>query len=160
MTKKDIHECFLEKITAELAVIAGAAKKEMDTATNAEHKAKSTYDTFRQEAAHLAQGQARRAAALSDALERLQVLPLKELDETTPVQLSALVALEGADGSKRSLFFASDAGGESITVDGEEITIVTSQSPIGRAALGKFVGDTFNIKLGDETHTLTITSVE
>jgi transcription elongation GreA/GreB family factor len=159
MTKKEIHQRFVEQIAAELAVISDAAEKEMATATNAEHQAKSKYETFSLETSYLARGQAKRVAEFSVALEQLQMLPLKELSDKTPVQLSALVRLEGADGSKRVLFFCPAAGGESIMADGEVITIVTSESPIGRAVVGKYTGHTFEIRLGGDTQMLIIKSV-
>ena len=99
-------------------------------------------------------------AELSAALEQLQLLPLKNLNDASPIQLSALVRLAGADGSKRVLFFCPAAGGESITVDGEEITIVTARSPIGMAVLGKCTGDTVEINLGVDSQLLTIMSVK
>jgi transcription elongation GreA/GreB family factor len=160
MTKREIHQRFVDQIAEELAVISDAAKKELATATNDEHQAKSKYETFSLESSYLARGQAKRVAELSDALERFQMLQLKDLDESSPIQLGALIRLEDADGGRRTLFFGPAAGGEKISVDGEEIIIVTSQSPIGRAVLGKTVGDTISIKLGRDVQTLTVKSVE
>ena len=160
MTKKEIHEEFVGLMTAELKVISDAAKQQLATATDNEHQAKSKYETFGLESSYLARGQAKRAAELKDALERFQVLPLKELNDSTPIQLSALVKLESADLSKRTLFIGPAAGGDKISVDGEEIVIITSQSPMGRALLGKKVGDCFDISLGRDAQTFTVMSVE
>ncbi|MBT3295017.1 MAG: transcription elongation factor GreAB [Verrucomicrobia bacterium] len=160
MTKQDIHQRFIDQLTREVETITAAAKSSFDTATNAEHQAKSKYDTFSLETSYLARGQAKRVEELNDALERLQQLPLKALDATTPILLSALVRLRADDGETRALFLGSAAGGEMISVDGEEIIMVTARAPLGQAVLGKTVGDTFDIKMGIDTQTFTVVSVE
>lgn len=160
MTKKEIHQRFIDQLAEELDSIRTAAKKSIATAKDKAHQAESKYDTFSLESSYLARGQAKRVEELTDALDRLQMLPLKELDETSPIQLSALVRLEANDGDKRTLFFGPAGSGEEINVDGEEIIIVTSSSPLGKAVLGKKVGDTFDIKMGIDAQTFTVVSVE
>jgi len=86
-------------------------------------------------------------------------LPLRGLAGADPVQLSALVRLQGANGEKRVLFFGSAGGGERIQVNGEDIVIVTSQSPLGRAVLGKTAGEQFTISLAGSIQVFTIMSV-
>ena len=88
------------------------------------------------------------------------MLQLRQLHDTSPIQLGALVRLVSSDGEKRTLFFGPAAGGEQISADGEEIVIVTAVSPLGRALLGKMAGDTFDIKIGNSTQTLRVVSVE
>ena len=160
MTKNEIHQRFVEQLDAELQAITAAAKETFATATNAEHHAKSKYETFSLESSYLARGQAKRVEELKTSLERLQMLPLKAMDNTTPIQLGALVRLEADDGKTRTLFFGPAAGGETITADDEQIMILTASSPLGRAIVGKTAGHTFNISLAGEAHRFTITSVE
>jgi transcription elongation GreA/GreB family factor len=160
MTKQDIHQRFIDQLGAELESITAAARSSFATATSDEHRAENKYDTFKLESSFLARGQAKRVEEVTHALECLQMLPLKELNDTSPIQLSALVRLKADDGERRTLFFGYAAGGESITVDGEEITMVTSSSPLGQALLGKTVGDSFSLKMGPTTHTFTVVSVE
>lgn len=160
MTKADIHQAFIDQLRSELESITAAAKNSINVATNQEHQAKSKYDTFSLESSYLARGQAKRVEELADALERLEMLPLKDLDETSPIQLSALIHLEAGDGEKRCLFFGPAGGGEEISVNGEDVIIVTSSSPLGQAVLGKKVGDSFQMKMGIDTQTFTVVSVE
>ena len=47
-----------------------------------------------------------------------------------------------------------------VFVDGEKIVMVTSRAPLGQAVLGKIVGDRFDIKMGIDTQTFTVVSVE
>ena len=159
MTKKDIHQRFIARLAAELETITAAARKSFATATDEEHHAEGKYDTFKLESSYLARGQAKRVEELTSALQSLRMLPLQALNDTSPIQLGALVRLVAADGAQRTLFFGAAAGGERIVVDGEEIMIITSRSPLGQALLGKIVGNTFDLKIGIDIHTYTVMSV-
>ena len=160
MTKKEIHQGFIDQLSAELDTLTMATKNAISTATNKEHQAKSKYDTFSLESSYLARGQAKRVEECTDALERLQMLPLKDLDDHSLIQLSALVQLEEENGNTRTLFFGPAAGGKELTVENETITIVTAKSPLGRAVLGKKTGYTFSIRLGATQQTFVIKSVK
>jgi transcription elongation GreA/GreB family factor len=158
MTKIDIHRLFVQQLATELEAITAAARSSFSTATSEAHHAEGKYDTFSLETSYLARGQAKRVAELGEALERLRLL--NELGPEAPVQLGALVRLEAGDGGKRILFFGSAGGGEKISVDGDEIVIVTSQSPLGRAVLGRTVGECFEISIAGKRQTFTVTSLE
>lgn len=160
MTKRDIHQRFIARIASELESITAVARKTFATATSDEHRAEHKYDTFKLESSFLARGQAKRVEELADALESLKLLPMKDLDRTSPIQLSALVRLKASEGGARMLFVCAAAGGETIEVDGEEITIVTARSPLGQAVLGKKTGDTFAMNIGSTKHTYKVVSVE
>lgn len=160
MTKKAIHQRFMDQLSAELESITAAARASYATATDDEHRAEHKYDTFKLESSFLARGQAKRVEELTGALDSLQMLPLKKLPAGSPIQLGALIRLKADDGECRTLLFGSAAGGETIVVKGEEITVVTSGSPLGQALLGKVVGDHFDIRIGKTTHAYTVVSVE
>ena len=160
MTKNDVHRRFIEKLTQELESITSAAKNSISMATNEAHRSESKYDTFSLESSYLARGQAMRVEELKFALDRLQSLPLKEITRTSPIQHGALVRLESSDGKKRLLYFCPGGGGEQVTVDGEEVCIVTAQSPLGKAVLGKTAGATFELRIGQATQTFLVSSVE
>ena len=160
MTKKVIHQRFIDHLTAELESITAVAKKTFATATSEEHRAEHKYDTFKLESSFLARGQAKRVEALASALDSLQMLPLKKLNSASPIQLGALVRLESGDGEMRVLYFGFAAGGETAVVGGVEITMITSRSPLGMAMLGKVVGDSFEINRGSAVQTFVVRSVE
>ena len=46
MTKKDIHQRFVEKLSAELESLTAAVKNAISMATDEAHRAESKYDTF------------------------------------------------------------------------------------------------------------------
>lgn len=160
MTKPEIHQRFMDQLASELASITSAARASFATATSEEHRAENKYDTFKLESSFLARGQARRVDELTEALDSLQMLPLKALPGGSRIQLGALIRLDAGDGKPRTLLFGSAAGGETLTMDGEEITIVTSRSPLGQAVLGKTAGDAFDMPIGSTTHTFRVRSVE
>ncbi len=159
MTKKEIHKRLIEQMAAELKTITAAARESFATATDDEHRAEHKYDTFKLESSFLARGQAKRVEELTAALDSLQMLPVKRLRSRSPVQLGALVRLRADDGGLRVLLFGSAAGGETIVVSGEEVTVVTSGSPLGQAVMGKTAGDRIEIRIGNAAHTYTVESV-
>jgi len=160
MTKHEIHQLLIAQVQHELESITAAAKKSFATATSEEHRAEGKYDTFKLESSFLSRGLAKRVEELTRALDSLQQDPLPALKATSAVQLGALVRLKAKDGTTRTLFLGADAGGETITADGEEITIVTAHSPLGKAVLGKHVQESFDFKIGAATHILTVVSIE
>jgi transcription elongation GreA/GreB family factor len=160
MTKKVIHQRFIDHLTAELESITAVAKKTFATATSEEHRAEHKYDTFKLESSFLARGQAKRVEELAGALDSLQMMPLKKLNSASPIQLGALVRLDSGDGEIRVLYFGSAAGGETTVVGGVEITMITSRAPLGMAMLGKAVGDSFEITMGNAIQTFVVRSVE
>ncbi len=159
MTKHEIHQQFIRKLTEELATITAAARASISTATDEAHHAEGKYDTFSLETSYLARGQARRVEELRHALDRLTQMPVKALGESDPIQLSALVHVRSEKGEDRLLYLGSAGGGESMQGDVGEIVIVTSQSPLGRALLGKKTGDSFTIQLAGAEQLLTIKAV-
>ena len=160
MNKQDVHQGFVDLLTQELASITASAKDSFATATSEAHHAEGKYDTFSLESSYLARGQAKRVEQLADARELLLMLPFKALDASSLIQLGALVRMESEDGDARTVYFGPAAGGEEIRIDDVDIIIVTSSSPLGKAILGKRVGDKFEIKMGIDAQVFTIVSVQ
>jgi transcription elongation GreA/GreB family factor len=52
-----------------------------------------------------------------------------------------MVTLEADDGSVRLVFLGPDAGGLKLFERGVECVVITPESPLGRALLGKVCGD-------------------
>lgn len=159
MTKKHIHQAFIDQLQRELETLSEAAKNSFDVATHEGHQAESKYDTFSLESSYLARGQAMRVEELREALLRLGALPLLHFGSSTPIDHSALVRLQADDGTKQALFVAPVAGGEEIIVDGEEIMIVSPGSPLGKALISKSVGARFDMEMGSEAQSYTVLSV-
>ncbi len=128
-------------LSADLSVFSQAALAAHGAATHAECLPDNKYDTTALEASYIAQGQANRAQEIRIALESYRCLVLQTFDDETPIRLTALVTLEGDDGSLRRFFLGPQGGGMKCA-DGEgEIMVITPGSPLGKRLLGLRSGD-------------------
>ena len=135
MDKTRLCTAIIEKIRAELGTITRAAMMAREEATHEESKAENQYDMHAQEAAYLAEGQARLAAELNENLNLYQALQVSNWLPNAPVGIGAVVTLESAQRTAR-YFVGPRSGGLELAVDGEEITVVTPASPLGRQLVG------------------------
>jgi transcription elongation GreA/GreB family factor len=85
---------------------------------------------------------------------------MRKFGKDSPIQVSALVRLRANDGKALTVFLGSGAGGETITVGGEEVNAISSCSPLGLAMQDKRVGDTFDMRIGKTMTSFTVLSVE
>ncbi len=136
-----------------------AANTAHAAATNEESKAENKYDTRGVEASYLAEGQSRRVAELEVAIAAYEDLRLSDFDENTKIRLTALVTLVDSDDNNRCLFVGPDGGGLVIALSSYECIVVTPMAPLGKALIGKYVGDDFVIKTVDQTTSYEILSV-
>lgn len=141
MNKSAIRDAILAQLRAELALQIGAAQLARDEAISDESRAQSKYDTHSQEAAYLAEGQAKLAGEIEASLAHCAALPLPAFAPGDVIALGALVEL-GARGRSAWYFLGPRAGGLELRVAGKEILVLTPQSPLGRQLLGKLTGDT------------------
>lgn len=141
MTKAALLQQIIATLSADLATLSEAARAAHAAATHEECLPDNKYDTTGLEASYLAQGQANRAAEIRQALERYRTLKLRPFDEQTPIRLTAMVTLEAEDGSCRQVFLGPDAGGLKLGSGAAECIVITPESPLGRALLGKMCGD-------------------
>jgi transcription elongation GreA/GreB family factor len=140
VNKTDLRDAILRQLRTDLATQASAAQLARDEATNEESRARSKYDTHSQEAAYLAEGQARIAADIETSLEAYAGLPFPTFGPTDAIALGAVVELEA--GSRRTWYVVGPrAGGLEIKLGDRELLVVTPQSPLGRELIGKRVGD-------------------
>ncbi len=138
--------------------LENAARKSHAEATHESSKAENKYDTRGLEAAYLAGGQARQARENMEAIKAYQKLPLKDFSDGDPIDLGALVEVEG--GGERALYFIGPrSGGLEIHLRGKEITVITPQSPMGQNLMEKTVGHRWSSKLGASTLNYRVTAV-
>ncbi len=138
--KSHLRAAVLRQLQAEMALQADAAQLAREEATSEESRAENKWDTHSQEAAYLAEGQAKLAAEAGASLELYSSLPFPDLGPGDPIVLGALVELE-AGGKRASYFLGPRAGGLELNVDGRAVMVVTPSSPVGRELIGKKVGD-------------------
>lgn len=159
MLKDEILEKIIAALTADLALFTRAARTAHAAATHAECLPDNKYDTTALEASYVAQGQANRAQDIRRALESYRGLVLRPFDDEAPIRLTALVTMEAEDGSYRHFFLGPAAGGLKLTVEDEECIVITPESTLGRALLGKYCGDEVQIGSGAARKTFAIIDV-
>lgn len=159
MSKEDVLQKIIATLHADLALLTRAAKTAHAAATHAECLPDNKYDTTALEASYVAQGQANRAQDICRALESYRTLRLRPFNAETPIRLTALVTIEAEDGSCRKVFLGPDAGGMKLIVSGDECIVITPESTLGSALLGKICGDEVEIGSGATEKTFTIVAV-
>ena len=147
MDKIFLQKLVLDELTASLQQAEQAARAAHETATHEENIAENKYDTLGLEAAYLATGQARRAEAIRQALATWRQFRPRSYDAGQGIQLGALVCLVDAQENRQLLFLAPDGASMKLESDGQRIQVISSQAPLGRAMLGKQVGDEVIISL-------------
>lgn len=140
MSKETLRAAVLAALTAELARQTHAARDAREESISEESRAENKYDTHAQEAAYLAEGQARQAAELATALAAWRALVFPPSNHTD-ARVGSVVTLVAGPRTDHILLGPTH-GGLTFNApdDGRAITVVTPASPLGRALLGRTVG--------------------
>ena len=139
--KSAVRDEILQQLRQELARQSNAAQMARDEAVSEESRAQNKWDTHSQEAAYLAEGQAKLAAEIGASIELYATLPLPDFAAGDVIALGAVVEIESADGASAWFFIGPRAGGMEVEVDGQTFNVLTPQSPLGRQLMGKKAGD-------------------
>lgn len=159
MDKEKLLQQIISILEADLSILSNAAKTAHAAATHEECVPDNKYDTTGLEASYVAQGQANRAQEIRQSLDCYRKLELRAFNAETPIRLTALVTTEAEDGSGRKLFLGPEAGGLKLRLDDTEYIVITPESPLGRALLGKRCDDEIKINSGADTKIFTIIDV-
>jgi transcription elongation GreA/GreB family factor len=151
MNKEELRQLIIAKLGDDHRVLLQAAKAAHAAATHEENIPDDKYETLALEASYIAQGQANRAQEIGAALGNYRKLQLLVFDEETPIRLTALVELEADNRSTKLIFLGPAAGGLQIEHHSRTISVVTPESPLGQALIGRCVGD--QIRLSQRTDT-------
>ena len=150
MNKAAIVQAIIASLHSELERYARSARSAHAEATDEQSKAENKYDTRGLEASYLARGQSQQAQEVTQAIQEYQSLVLREFRPGEPVEVGALVELE-REGQRTRYFLGPRAGGTDIDCDGDEIIVVSPQSPMGRQLVGHKQGDRLQVAIGGET---------
>lgn len=147
--------------TARLAMEA-AAREARDGATAAEKRENAR---VAQENSSLARGHLARLDRATEDLSALEKFRPARLAPGSRVAMGAVVEVEADDdgqGEGRTFFLAPVGAGIELTgPDGDGfLSVVTPASPVGRAVMGRNVGETIDVSVKGETREWTITYVE
>jgi transcription elongation GreA/GreB family factor len=138
----------VEKLRQDLAAAERAHRATLAGATHEEAKPENDKDTRALEQTYLARGQAQRVEELRLAIARVESMPLRpsERGGGERVTLGALVSVKQEhDGTETTYWLAPEGGGAELTGG---VHVVTPQSPLGRALVGKEAGDVVEATIG------------
>jgi len=134
----------LEQIRTELKArfdrLAKAAADAHAAATDPDSKAEGKYDTRSLEASYLAAGQAKQVDELAETVRIFEAFTLPDFSMDDPIAMGAWVEVEMA-GETAQFLLAPAGGGMVITMNGQEITLLTPASKLYQGLLGKRTGD-------------------
>lgn len=157
----------IDQVTAqlqqELALALVAANNAHKAATDDQSVAETQYDTLAIEQSYLAEGQSRRVDEIKYAIKRLANLTLEALKHKPQIGIGSMVQLEKDIDKQQCFFLAPVAGGYrcKLALQGNTINIVviTPQSPLGAAMMGKALDDEVNIQIAEKNISDFITMV-
>jgi hypothetical protein len=153
MAKIDKHQV-LARIRNQLAAKLEAAilqqKNTQSGAFHEENKAEGSKDTRSTEASYLARGLAQRVADLQTDVAVCAGFVPRSFAEDEAIGLGALFCLQDEAENNVHYFLAPAEGGLLVELDNrpnsdkERVKVITAKSPLGRAVLGKHLGDAFD----------------
>jgi transcription elongation GreA/GreB family factor len=108
----------------------------------------------------LARGQSERAARVAAELHQLDTFRPKAMAPSAPISVGAIVEVED-ESLGRTFFLAPVGAGIELAGPGGDgfLSVVTPVSPVGKAVLGRKVGDTIEVTIDREPREWTITYV-
>lgn len=143
--KVAVRAALLASLRASLEAMAHAAAQTREGAVHEEARAEGDKDMRATEQSYLARGQAMRAEELAEQVHRLEATPLPRFGEGDAIAPGALVRALVED-EPRVLFVVEQGGGTELEVAGTRVTVITPGSPVGRALVGRRVGEDLELR--------------
>lgn len=159
LDKRELVLNIISKIEGELALLRAAAIETYAAATGDESKPENKYDTRALEASYLAGAQAKRVLSLEKTLNIYRILELKDFGANDPIQSTALIEVSNDDREFR-VFIVPVTESLQLEHEGCVIQVITPQSPLGQALLGRKTGDSVRIKQGPRDLEYEILSIQ
>ena len=161
MDKPALIRALCVQLEAEIARAEESAARTREGATHEEARPENDKDTRALEASYLARGQAQRVVDLQVALKQVKFMEVRQFTQDDAVDLSALVLLEAEDDSRWYLI-APAGGGHKLQLEaaGANVDVLTPQAPLGRALIGRYVGDEVTLAAAGRKREWTIASLE
>jgi transcription elongation GreA/GreB family factor len=157
LDKSRLRLAIIAQLQADLDLQLRAAQLARDEATSDESKAENKYDTRAQEAAYLAEAQARQAAELRESIGLYEGLSVSPPGST--VAVGSIINLRA--GERSAVYFLGPrAGGAEVELDGVRVTVVTPSSPLGRQLLGAQPGQMIQLPARPKPLLFTIESID
>jgi transcription elongation GreA/GreB family factor len=159
LDKRALFASLLAALRTELAAADKAARDAADAANHPEARPENDKDTRKIELSYLAAGQAARARELESALALVQALPAEPVAAGAPVMAGAVVTID-VSGKRQCVVMSPAGGGLKLETERGVISVVTPQSPLGKALLGRTTGESFELLRAGRANEVEILSVE
>lgn len=147
------------QLEADLDAVTESQKRTQEGATHEEARPESDKDTRATESSYLARGLAKRVSELRNVLSQLANFSPRRFGDDDEIGLGALVTCDNEAGDPERFFLAPAGGGARIVVGEVAVSVITPESPLARALLGKTTGDEVELRTARATRTLEIASV-
>lgn len=158
MNKQEIVRQIIGQLANELELLARAARAAHSEATHESSKAENKYDTRGLEASYLARGQSKQAAEAAQAIADFEKLPVREFIPGDEIDVGALVIAESRK-ERAAYFIGPRGGGTEVVHDGQEVLVITPQSPLGQQLVGRKQGDRIQLEIAGARTEFRIASV-
>jgi hypothetical protein len=155
--KSELKEELTRALAADLETRERAHRAALEGATHEEAKPENDKDTRALEQSYLARGEALRIEELRQGLVAVKAMPARPFAQGEPASAGALVQIE-QDSVPALVLLAPFGGGARLA--GGLVQVVTPQSPLGRALLGKRAGDDCEILLAGRTRAIVVSAVQ
>ena len=154
--KTELKRELVTRLEEQLATARAAHAAATEGAISDEARPENDKDTRGLEQSYLARGQAKRVEEMRSGLRAVASMALRELRGSDPIASGALVVV--AEDDRNSTFFlAPHSGGTKL--DAGAVQVITPQSPLGHAFLGRRVRDVCEVKLAGKTREFLIVRV-
>lgn len=140
MNKSELLEAVRAALANEFAALRNLSKQNRSAANDAESRSEGKYDTRATEENYLADGLARQALEARTALDAYADLRPREFSDDDPIDLGAAIKLS-FPGETTWFFLGPAGGGTEFVFDNEPFTVITPESPIGAALIGRRAGE-------------------
>lgn len=139
MNKAAIVQSIVEALREDFEARQRSSRQTRAAGNDAETKAEGKYDTRSTEENYLADGLARQAHEAAEAAAAYEKLAVRDFEPGEEIDQGALVRVGFADADE--WFFLGPAGGGiEVAADGQAVTVITPESPLGAKLLGRTAG--------------------
>jgi transcription elongation GreA/GreB family factor len=164
MDKQDLMTQLERQLREKARDAARSARECADEAMNGASSKEKTVDSrVAIEFASLARGQKERATKATSALQAIEGFTPPALSNRSRVEVGAVVEIEDEESGEGRTFFLAPVGAGMTLLgpDGDgHLSVVTPVSPIGKAVLGKRVGDVVDVTVKGDVREWQIVWVE
>lgn len=139
MNKEKIRAAILDQLRGAFESRLRVSRQTREQGNNSESKAEGKYDTLSIEENYLADGLAKQAHAAAEAAAEIESMSVRDFSPDDEIDLGALVKIEFSE-SAEWFFLAPAGGGTEVVFNGEMVTVITPESPLGLQLIGGRIG--------------------